>query len=375
MKTTKKNDRIVFLSVPESLRGQIEQLSSGEFSIDPSIPIPVELPQGADRLDLESLSWEMILSGMIKTVAQDPKAEDASYYRNFVLAVKPDILGEFTQAAILKAKNREYGVALEIYAALQGLFPGAPEVMLNKALVLEGQADAMERTGFGEEAEALNEQAFRAYRDLIDLVPPFPNGLFNAGFFFIKRRNYAKALECFAAYIPVADEKRKLAKAKGIVKEIEGRSLDDETFKEAFDFIRMGKEEEGLERVHDFLERHPEVWNAWFLLGWGLRRLGRYGDAEASFRKALDLGGDNCDTHNELAICLMELDDLKGARSELEKALRTEPENIKVISNLGVLALKTGAIPEAEAFFRTVLEIEPEDQTAEAYLKNLESAG
>jgi Flp pilus assembly protein TadD len=87
------------------------------------------------------------------------------------------------------------------------------------------------------------------------------------------------------------------------------------------------------------------------------------------------LGGDNCDTHNELAICMMELDDLKGARSALEKALRSEPENIKVISNLGVLALKTGAIPEAEAFFRTVLEIEPEDQTARTYLKNLESAG
>jgi Flp pilus assembly protein TadD len=82
----------------------------------------------------------------------------------------------------------------------------------------------------------------------------------------------------------------------------------------------------------------------------------------------MELGGDTADTRNELAICLMELGDYPGARRHLESALRRDAENIKIISNLGVLALKTGNRLEAAGFFRTVLELEPEDPLARRYL-------
>jgi len=64
----------------------------------------------------------------------------------------------------------------------------------------------------------------------------------------------------------------------------------------------------------------------------------------------------------------MECGDLKGARRELEAALRLDPENIKIISNLGVLAVKSGNDVEAAAFFRAVHEIDPEDAIANKYL-------
>lgn len=134
----------------------------------------------------------------------------------------------------------------------------------------------------------------------------------------------------------------------------------------------MGHEDRGIEKAREFITRHPEVWNGWFILGWGLRRLERWSDAAKAFRKALELGGDGADSRNELAICLMEMDDLPGARGELETALRLESENVKVISNLGVLALKNGNPAEAAGFFRTVLEIDPSDPLAMGYLKDLE---
>jgi Flp pilus assembly protein TadD len=112
------------------------------------------------------------------------------------------------------------------------------------------------------------------------------------------------------------------------------------------------------------LQRHSDVWNGWFILGWALRKLGRWEDGEAAFGQALELGGDNSDTRNELAICLMEQKKYAAARKELEAALREEPENVKIISNLGVLAMKKGDSDEAAAFFRTVLELEPEDPIA-----------
>jgi Flp pilus assembly protein TadD len=360
--------KIVYLEVPESLRGNIETASKGDFSIDPEISIPVELPPGSETLDLENLSWEMILSGMMRVVSEDPFAEHADYYRRFVLSVRPDIFTEFTEAAILKAKNRDFDIALEIFAALHGLFPHSPVIMLNIALILEERAEILENAGQEELAEQECEKAHSAYKELLAFESPYPNSLFNAGFFYMKRRNFDKALETFKAYLPLADDEDKKAEAQSIIQEIESRNLNDELFMEAYECIRNGDAETGIQKVRLFLEQYPEVWNGWFLLGWGLRRMERWEDGAASFRQAIELGGGGCDTRNELAICLMELGDLKAARKELEAALYEEPENIKIISNLGILALKNGDDDEAAAFFRTVLEIEPNDQLASQYL-------
>lgn len=366
MRNTSNEDRIVYLSVPETLRRDY-----GRFSVDPSIPIPVELPPGASRLDTENLSWEMMISGMLKVVARAPDAEDADYYRRFIVAVKPDIMAEFTEAAILKSRNGDYDMALEILAVLRGLVPTSPTVALNTALVQEARSDAQERAGREEEAEESAELAFKAYKEALGFEPPFPEAFFNAGFFYMKRRNFAKAKECFSRYVQISDDDAKKAKAEAIAKEIEARDLDDSVFKEAFDFIRMGEEEKGIEKARDFLSRHSGVWNGWFLLGWGLRRLERWDDAIAAFRKAAELGGSGCDVHNELAICLMETGELASAKKELEKALRLENDNVKVISNLGVVALRSGNKKEAAAFFRTVLELDPEDGIAKKYLEEL----
>ncbi|MDR0708573.1 MAG: tetratricopeptide repeat protein [Spirochaetaceae bacterium] len=392
-----EQSRIVFLSVPESLRGRLAALTNEEsfgqdhgdedhghegcghehghhheaeeFTIDPSIPIPVELPPGETTLNFDKLSWEMIVAGMLWVIAAgEAESGDLDYYRRFVLSVKPNIMAEFAETAILHARNGNFVSARKVLGILLGLFPDAPELLLNMALVLEDHATALERAGRENEAEAENEKAHEIYRKITGLDPPFPNGLFNAGFFYLKRHSFDKAKACFSAYLPLADNPAKGEKARAIIREISSRSLDDEIFREAYDFIRLGEEQKGLERIRDFLERHPTVWNGWFILGWALRRLGRWEDGAASFRKAVEFGGGNSDTRNELAICLMELEDYAAARKELELALREEPENIKIISNLGVLALKRGDSDEAMGFFRTVLEIEPGDPIAKSYL-------
>jgi tetratricopeptide (TPR) repeat protein len=408
--------RIVFLAVPESLRGQIESQThthlhphdddehdhrageGEEFSIDSAIPIPAELPPGEDKINLEELSWEMILSGMLRVITRfSPETEiirgeppdtpfpavsagQVDYYRRFVLAVKPDIRREFTEAAILKAKNGDFDPALEIFDALGGLFPGSPEVLLNRALALEERADALERQGREAAAAAGNREAELAYKAALAMDPPFPNSFFNAGFFYLKLRDFGRARECFSRYVRLADDPDKKEKAESIIREIAEKALDDETFREAYELVSAGKEAEGLIRIRDFLERHPGVRNGWFTLGWALRRLERWGDGAAAFKKALELGGDTGDTthtadiRNELAICLMELDDYPGARRELEAALREDPDNVKVISNLGVLALKTGDDDQAAGFFRTVLELAPDDPVAGEYVTTLRPA-
>ena len=389
---------IVFLAVPDHLKNEIKA-----FELNPSILLPVELAAGETSLDMPTLSWEMVISGMLRLIAAKGKnnAPDGAppdhaafnsgdivqdsemggipqgwidYYRTLVFTVKPEIYHEFTSAAIVKTETGDFDMALEINAILEGLFPRSPGVLLNKALILEKKAESLEKKGRACEQE--NADALEAYQTALSAEPVLSDTLFNAGFFFMRHRDFTRAKECFSGYVSRAEKdgnpddipEEKKNQAQKIIRDISGQGFDDDSYREAYDCIIRGNDEKGLLKIREFIERHPKVWNGWFVLGWALRKLGRYSDGLEAFKKAASLGGANSDTCNEAAICLMELGDLKGARKELEQALQEEPANIKIISNLGVLAMRAGKKDEASAFFRTVLELDPADPLANHFL-------
>ena len=94
-----------------------------------------------------------------------------------------------------------------------------------------------------------------------------------------------------------------------------------------------------------------------------------------SFEKSIECGGDQqADTFNELAICQMELGDVDGAKKSLFKAFELSPEDTKIISNLGYLALRQGNKDEARKFFTAVLEFDANDRIAAHELAKLENA-
>ena len=84
-------------------------------------------------------------------------------------------------------------------------------------------------------------------------------------------------------------------------------------------------------------------------------------------------GDKNADTYNEIALCLTQEKDFDGAQKNLMKAFSLAPENTKIISNLGYLALARGDIPEARKYFTAVLEYSPNDQIAITELAKLEA--
>ncbi|MDR1176316.1 MAG: tetratricopeptide repeat protein [Treponema sp.] len=403
----KTDTSIVFIEIPPAAGkeftaffGHDHHHEGEDFVLDPSIPLPAEIPADGRKPVLADLSAEMILSAALRILADpSPFSLDAAllgYYRRLVRAARPHIRQEFTEAAILKARNRDFDMALEILDALEGLYPEDPLVLYNRALVLE------ERAGDGDDAA-------EAWDAVAALEPPFPAGLFNGAFFFMKRGEISRSRACLSRYLTLAEEvlpfdredadvdidvedeeagaeaeeeggpfaPEKIAEARAMLKEIEENHLEDDDYREACLLVRGGREGEALPVIRGFLERYPSVRNAWFLLGWALRKLGRWEDGKAALGKALELGADADesfdeilrDVRNELAICLMESGDHEGARRELETALRDDPENIKIISNLGVLAMKTGDEDRARNFFRIVLELDPEDPVANTFFE------
>ncbi len=371
-------ETIVYIKLPESF-----SISDSSFTLDPAIPLPVQLyTTDTSKFNISNLTWEMILAGILTILAYDLNNEHIDYYRSLLLESRPNIKAELTEAAILKARNETGDVAEEIFAALRGLDPADMTTILNSALFYDQRADSYRKSSLNEDADACDDMAHQYYKKVLSAEPAIPDAFFNAGFFYLKQKDFSRSRQCFETYSTLmssqadtADEniQYKIRRSKEIADDISTRNLEDELFKSAYDFIIMEQEEKGLEQIRQFLGKNPKVWNAWFMLGWGLRRLERWNDAKNAFIQALELGGDNADTFNEIAICCMELREFTESRKMLHKALQLESENTKIMSNLGFLALKEGNPGEARKFFMTVLEFDADDAVAKKMLEDMDA--
>ncbi len=354
---------IIFIAVPDSLDQQI-----GEFRVDPERMLPVETTTGGERYDIHDLAWEQIVAGMLKILAYSPGHDDADYYRQFVLAITPEIIDELTETAVLKSRNEDFSLAEEIFLALRGLQPGDQRALINLALFYDQRAASL-RAAEDDGADEYEQKARGLYDELFEMDDVLAEAHLNAGYFYARQQDYLRARKHLSIFVDRGDDEGQKAEVREFIDQIDQHDLGDEAFKTAYERIRQGREDEGIELVKEFLARNPDVWNAWFLLGWAHRRKGEFETAKDAFEKALEFGPRQADTLNELAICHLELGDPLGARALLAEALANEPEDTKIISNLGIVELKSGNAAEAASFFQTVLEINPNDSIAKAYLK------
>ena len=373
-------ESIYYINIPENFNP-----SNGAFQIDKTIQLPVQRKTNEDpgNFNPEEITTEQILAGILTVLAYDSKNAHLDYYRSIIKQVKPNIKKELCEAAILKTKNEDYELAEEIFRALLGFDPEDSAVILNMALFLDQRADAYRRSGLNEDADAYDSDSLAYYEEAMEADPPLADAFFNAGFFYMKQHQFREAKDAFETYLAltcdVSDDELsenglyKKERAQEIVNNINAQNIDDENYKAAYDFIKKGQEEKGIEAIREFLQSNPKVWNAWFLLGWGLRRLERYSDAKTAFLQAVKFGADkNVDTYNELSLCYVQEKDFKSAKDCLMKAFAIEPENVKIVSNLGYLALAEGNKEEARKYFTSVLEFDPKDAIAANELLKLE---
>ncbi len=374
-------ESVYFITLPEGF-----ELSKESFPIDVTIPLPVQKKDSdaPGQFNPEELTQEQILAGILTVLAYDKHNQNLQYYRSIITKARPNIKKELSEAAILKVKNEDFELAEEIFLALQGLDPEDKAITLNMALFFDQRADSYRRSGLTEDANAYDEDALHYYKEAMVAEPAIPDAFFNAGFFYLKQKEYSNAKDAFETYLALTcdtpDEDLgdngvyKKERAQEIVYNIKNQNMDDARFKAAYDLISNGEEEKGLDQIRMFLQNNPKVWNAWFMLGWGLRRLGRFEDGIQAFSKALEYGGDtNSDTYNEMAICHLETGNYEEAKKALLKALAIEPESTKIISNLGYVALREGNIADAQKYFTTVLEFDPDDKIAQTELAKLEN--
>ena len=289
-------ESIYYINIPK-----LEMSSSSAFEIDPTIPLPVQKKIGENEADFnpKEINAEQILAGMLTILAYDSKNEHLDYYRSILKKVKPNLKKELCEAAILKTKNEDFDLAEEIFRALIGFDPEDVAIILNMALFLDQRADSYRNSGLFEDADAYDADAYSYYEQAMNAEPPLPDVYFNVGFYYMKQHKYREAKDAFETYLALTCETSdedmgengvyKKERAQEIINNINNQNMDDEAFKAAYDLISSGQEEKGLEQVRDFLQSNPKVWNGWFMLGWGLRRLERYSEAKQASLKRLSV--------------------------------------------------------------------------------------
>ena len=186
---------VVVITLPEDF-----EISKKAMHIDTTIPLPVQLPLGSnpeEPFDISTLSEEMILAGILTVLAYDKSNPNLNYYRNIITNAKPNIKTELSGAAILKARNEDFEIAEEIFDALRGLDPEDMAIVLNTALFFDQRADSYRKSGLIEDADAYDNDAEYYYKQAMDSEPAIPDAFFNAGFFYLKQKNFIKGKECF----------------------------------------------------------------------------------------------------------------------------------------------------------------------------------
>ena len=363
--------RIAYISLPGDFEYQLEA-----FKVDPEVALPIELEPDAAAVSPEELTWDATIAAMLKILAYQPQHPDAGYYRRFILAAKPAIKAELTEAGIIKTHNGDFRMAEELFLALTGLSPEDVSTGLNLAFAYEQHASAADRNDEVEDAVRLRDNAEQAYRRVLELDPLHADTHLNLAHFYLSQRRFGEARPHLEVYLKHGKDAERRAETEQQLRQMTAHGLEDDRFRAAYELVRNGSEREGLRKIDSFLVTHPHVWQAHFLRGWALRRSGAYADAKRAFETVLTRGHEadqngRADTHNELAICNLELHAYDDAERNLRTALQLDPDNTKIISNMGILAMKRGMLDEARSYFQTIRELDPSDPLAPKYLRQL----
>ena len=133
----------------------------------------------------------------------------------------------------------------------------------------------------------------------------------------------------------------------------------------------LGKFKEAELSYRKAIELKPDYAEAYSNLGNTLKDLGKFKDAELSYCKAIELKPDYAKAHSNLGIIFKKLGKSEDAELSYRKAIELKPDYAEAHSNLGVLLNDLGKLQDAELSYRKAIEIKPDYAEAHYNLGNL----
>ncbi len=191
---------IIFISINSEM-----ETSNKEFIVDPTIPVPVQLQDGKDSLDIDNgVTIAMIASGLIKVIAHQEEHEHISYYKDLLFALQPDIVQELQLGAVSKAKVGELDFAIELSLAAVHLNDQIPELFVNLATLYAQHAKHAQDKEDNEQFDFYTKKQLEILRRGLTVHPLSHILLSEYGIVQLFHSNDEIALEYLTKYLEVA---------------------------------------------------------------------------------------------------------------------------------------------------------------------------
>lgn len=136
----------------------------------------------------------------------------------------------------------------------------------------------------------------------------------------------------------------------------------------------QGRLQEALPFFLAYTKLKPCASEIYIELGRIYQALSQLPDARIAYEKALSLGLDTADIHNNLAVVLQDLNFISYAVLHYEKALRLDAQRDDVLANLGNCHFQNQAIDEAQSCYQKALLLNPENAATYLSLGHLHAS-
>jgi pentatricopeptide repeat protein len=127
----------------------------------------------------------------------------------------------------------------------------------------------------------------------------------------------------------------------------------------AWELAEKGRYEEAIAGWRTALEHSPNDARVHMNLGVSLVRAGNPADAMVHYRKALELDPDYPEAHMNLGVALAGSGKIEEAVGHYRQALELDPDYLEVHSNLGAALAAAGKLDEAIGHYRKALDLKP----------------
>lgn len=126
---------------------------------------------------------------------------------------------------------------------------------------------------------------------------------------------------------------------------------------------RFAEASEAYDRAIELIDNpQPEHWVVWFSRGIARERTDRWDEAEADFRRALELNPGQPQVLNYLGYSMVELgENLNEALAMIEEAVAARPQDGYITDSLGWVFYRLGRYDEAVEHMERAVELEPVD--------------
>ena len=124
---------------------------------------------------------------------------------------------------------------------------------------------------------------------------------------------------------------------------------------------RLGEAEASFRQV---ILLKPDLTEAHYILGNTQKEMGKLDEAEASYRQAIALRYEFTEAHSNLGVTLYELGRLNEAEASCRQAIAFGPDYVEAYNNLGTTLKELGRLDEAEASLRQAIALKPDHAEA-----------